>query len=60
MAERKVHYLYKEKKGEAHSTITFQDKHLGTLPEKHKMLSLICNVHLALAACLSDCFQAFE
>lgn len=24
------------------------------------MLSLICNVHLALATCPSDCFQAFE
>lgn len=50
------------KKGKAHSTITFQGKHLGGLPEKRKMLSINISykVHLALAACPSDFFQAFE
>lgn len=49
-----MHYLYKEKKGKAHSTITFQGKHLGNLPAKRKILSIICNVLLALAASSSS------
>lgn len=57
MRERCIIFIMK-KTGKAHSTITFQDKHLGNLPEKHQMLSVVCNVHLA--ACPCDCLQTFE